>query len=325
MARSPEQHRPGDRPADRRRGAIFVEFALVLLVLYIVLFGALELGRAVFGAQLVQDAARVAARELALVALPPQATFEEALADPEVLARIYNDDYLVIDLDAVGDLDSFFATLPLVNQMLRPLMIVDAGEPAAASAMERAGGGQNLLRYPGALLADPGSLTGYTVQIPRVVARGDDGVETIEWVPVLEEIKPDGAAHGPFGILPVAGGNPNRGVVALRVNYPFQAAALSGFQANPDDERGKNMKLMIEAQDGAVSQLNAPLGGASLLGDDSPAGVYAGPFGLGRQQALLKTLRPFRKLISGQAVFRREVFAPVPFPSEVDPIEPTER
>lgn len=298
------------------RGAVFLEFALVLLVLYLTLFGALELGRAIFGGQLVQDTARVAARELALMPLPPEITFEEALEDPRVKARIYDDDYLVIDLDAVGDLDDFFAGLPLVNQMLRPLMIVD-----------RLGGddqnGQTLLRYPGALLSDPESKTGFTVQIPRVVSRTDSGVESIHWIPVLEEVKAKDAAQGAFSILASEGGNVARGVVVLRVNYPYQSAALSGFQANPDADRGKNMSRYIEAQDGAVTQLSPPLGGASLLGNDSPAGTYAGPFGLGRQLALIRTLRPYRKLISGQAIFRREVFdslAGVPVPDEDEPI-----
>lgn len=279
------------------RGAVLLEFALVLLLLYVVLFGALELGRAILGAQVVQDAARVAARELALASLPPDATFEDALQDPFVQRHVYDDDFLVIDLGQVEDLDSFFESLPIVNQMLRPLMFVDAGD---------SGSGRKLLRYPGALLADPTKKSGFTVQIPRVVARDDDGVETIEWVEVLEEIRADGEDQGPFS---TAAASPLRGVVALRVNYPYQAAALSGFRTDEVDPDGANLGNPILAADGSVTELNHPVGGASLVHDSAPAGVYAGPYGLGRQQALLKTLRPFRKLISAQAVFRREVFA----------------
>ena len=297
------QPRPEANTAKREAGAIFLEFALVLLVLYILLFGALELGRAIFGGQLVQDAARVAARELALVPLPPEATFDEALQDPRVRSQVYDPDYLVVDLAAVsGDLDDFFAGLPLVNQMLRPLMIVDSFDDSGGGAQRR------LLRYPGALLSDSGSVTGYTVQIPKVVSRDGDGVETIVWIPVVEEVKPASQLEGPFSILPSGDLNLPRGVVALRINYPYQAAALSGFRSSPDGPFEKNMNLYIEARDSQVVALNSPLDGASVLADDAPAGVYAGPYGLGRQLAIIRTLRPFRKLISAQAVFRREVF-----------------
>jgi hypothetical protein len=41
--------------------------------------------------------------------------------------------------------------------------------------------------------------------------------------------------------------------------------------------------------------------------------LSSGPKGRGQQYAWLKTVRPFRKVLSGQAVFRRELFtAPVP-------------
>jgi len=37
-------------------------------------------------------------------------------------------------------------------------------------------------------------------------------------------------------------------------------------------------------------------------------GPYAGTFGLGRQLALAgRTVRPFRKVVSAQAIYRREV------------------
>ncbi len=36
-------------------------------------------------------------------------------------------------------------------------------------------------------------------------------------------------------------------------------------------------------------------------------GIYAGNFGLGRQYALAKTVRPYRSLLQAQAIFRREV------------------
>ena len=63
----------------------------------------------------------------------------------------------------------------------------------------------------------------------------------------------------------------------------------------------------ILADDGGVQQTNDAPGG--LLGDDDTVGPYAGAFGLGRQLALAgNVVRPFRKLVSAQAIFRREVF-----------------
>ena len=42
------------------RGAALIEFALVSVVLYLMLAGAIEFGRLMFGANVLQDAARVA-------------------------------------------------------------------------------------------------------------------------------------------------------------------------------------------------------------------------------------------------------------------------
>ena len=64
--------------------------------------------------------------------------------------------------------------------------------------------------------------------------------------------------------------------------------------------KGNRAKL-----DALVQQMNSAPG--TLL-DDGAVGPYAGPYGLGRQLALAgRTLRPFRKLISAQAIYRREV------------------
>lgn len=104
--------------------------------------------------------------------------------------------------------------------------------------------------------------------------------------------------------------HPNRGLAAVRVNYPYQAAALSAFQTAPPidgDPLPPNWSRIITADDGAVQQNNAPPG--ELAGDPGGIGPYAGPFGLGRQLAFAgRTVRPFRRLVSAQAVFRREVF-----------------
>ena len=279
---------------------MLVEFSLVALVLYLLLAASIEFGRAIFDAQAAADAARVAARELALTPLPAGATFDDALADPTVKARIFDPDLLVVDLDAFPPgtaLDQVFAAMPIVNRMLRPLMIEER--------VTIAGGDRNLLRYPGALLTSATSPTGLTVAIPEVVARANDGTETIRWLSVLEEIRPDPAdpLSGPFSVLSTG---PDQGLVALRVNVPFQAAALSGYMHQGGGTFDPNGTNVIVANDAGVAQVNAAPGG--LVDADSSSPVYSGPFGLGQQLALGKTVRPFRKLVSAQSIYRREVF-----------------
>ena len=279
----PEESRFAPRSSARsRRGAALIEFGLVSLLLYVLLVGGIELGRLMFAAQALQDAARVAAREMSVLPLPADATFAEALA------QVYDPNGLVLDIDD-PDFETNLLNLPIVNQALRPLMIVDD--------VEVGGVRRRLLRYPGALLSGAGGLT---VGIPRVVSRGAGGEETIEWVPVIEEI-PCGVGL-PFSLespCPQAGG------VAVVINYPFQSAGLSGFRANPAGPFEPNADSRIVAGDGSVTETNtAP--GAPVNGEDT--GPYAGPYGLGRQYAFAgQTLRPFRRLISAQAIFRREV------------------
>jgi TadE-like protein len=269
------------------RGQALVEFALIALVFYFLVAGFVDIGRMIFTAQALQDAARVAAREFALTPLPASSTFEQALQDPGVLERVFDPKLLVIDLDAhpSGDpLNAYLATLPLVNQALRPLMIVDHSN------------GKNLLRYPGALLSDPSTPSGFTVGIPSVTTRGADGVETIAWIPVIEEARP-----GSFSL----GAGLATGVVALRINFPFQAALLSGFQGNSAVTLAPNIDNVIVANDAGVSAPATAPGG--LLPDSDP-GLYAGKYGLGRQLAFGgKEVRPYRKLLAGEAIFRREV------------------
>jgi TadE-like protein len=319
-----------------QRGAALIEFALVSLVLYLLLAGAIEFGRLLFGANALQDAARVAARELAVAPLRANVTFDYALscdpaADANCLAdlrrRVFDPSCLVVDLSdpaVAGDLDGFFAALPIVNKALRTLMITEPSQP-------------NLMRYPGALLVDDtgaacsatgpngaAAPTGFTVGIPFIESRDAAGVETIRWVPVVQEIRAaqdaDCPSRGPFSLiyLPAlddcgalgADPMPNRGLAAVRINYPYQAAMLSGFQPRPPtdtDPLPPNLSNVIGADDGGVQQINAAPGG--LVDDSGAVGAYAGPFGLGRQLALAgKTVRPFRRLISAQAIFRREVF-----------------
>ena len=325
----------GDTPPRGQRGAALVEFALVSMVLYLMLAGTIEFGRLMFDANALQDVARVAARELALAPIKANATFEYALTcDPasdaancllDLKARVFDPACLVVDLNdpAVAlDPDGYFAAMPVVNRAMRTLMITEPARP-------------NILRYAGALMTDDtgaacsamgpngqAAPTGLTVGIPLVEARDAGGAETIRWVPVVEEIRAARdaicPARGPFSLLYVPATDecgaldvdpaPDRGLAAVRINYPYQAATLSGFQSAPPgdvDTIQPNIGNFITADDEAVQSLNDPPGGAL---DDGAIGAYAGQYGLGRQLALAgRTLRPFRKLISAQAIYRREV------------------
>lgn len=332
-----------------QRGAVLVEFALMALVLFLILAAVMDFGRLFLNAQAVQDAARVAARELALMPLPACWTLDMALGvvDPDpmvcptttdpalviqaVQRQIFDERLLVIDTTGMtqDQMDTCLGELPVVNKALLPVMM---SEQLTVGDSDRI-----FLRYPGALLqgAPPADLTGvYTdcnavdgffVGIPEVTSRAGSA-ETIRWLPVLEEIIQNPAdvdvngnpLSGSFDVTPRT--NPDtmlpyiRGVAAIRVNFPFQGALLSGFRAatpTADDPLPPNIGNVIPANDGVTEENGVPHGGAipaTALPEGQAGSVYAGPYGLGRQIAFVQEVRPFRKLFSAQAIFRREVF-----------------
>ncbi len=296
---------------------MLVEFALVALILYVLLAAIVEMGRAYVLARGAEQAASVAARELALLPLPASMTFDEALAEPLVRERVYDPAWLVIDvgtqvpdvdgIPGVGplDIDAFFAVLPVVNRALRPLMVrgtVELGQGL---------GTRDLIRYPGALLLDPDAPpggSGLTVGIPQVVQRGANGEETIVWRSVLEEVRADplnpaSPADSPFSAL-----SPDGGLVAVRVHVPFQAATLASYRSGPAGPFSPNLQSPNVAQDGAVTVADlSPDAPGELLADLAPGGAYGGPYGLGRLVALGVEVRPFRRLFAAQSIQRREL------------------
>ena len=308
----------------RQRGQALVEFALIALIFFLILAAILDLGRMVFMSQAAQDAARIAARELALMPLPADMTLAQALQDPTVQQQIFDERLLVIDSTgmAQADLDKCLAELPVVNKALFPVMITDL--------VTVGGTDHTFLRYPGALLQGDAAPSigvykdckadqGFLVGIPEVIDRPAGKGEKIRWVPILSEIlqNPADANSAPFKLTPAinpATGTPylQSGLAAIRINLPFQAAMLTGFRSTAptaEDPLPPNINNSIVADDSTVDDTtNAPPNGGATLGLDQPSGVYAGPYGLGRQFALLKTVRPYRKLLAAQAIFRREVF-----------------
>jgi TadE-like protein len=292
------------RKCGKRPGAVLIEFALISLALMLLLGLLLDFSRAFHGSQVLQQAADVAARELARTPLPASYTFEDALFDPKGLSngvvrqKIYDENFLVIDLDNFAQqgftrIDQL--PLPLVNQQLLPLMIYEH-DPNT---------GHNLVRYPGAV-PNPTPSSSYPYQYVIYLVSYQNGAEVIDpnnTVPVVEEIRgnPKDPTTGSFSLTSSA---PNPGYVQLRINYPFQAAAISNYQGNApvqqEDQHGRitGDRPVIQASDGVAG-----------LEQSNPLLLYSGPEGLGQQYAWAKIVRPYRKVLGGQAIARRELFS----------------
>ncbi len=280
-------------------GAVLVEFGLIALVLYLLLGALLSFGTMIQAGQVAQDVARLAARELALTALPASMTFEDAL--DATSATIFDPNQLVVDLDALDasgiEIDEYFASMPLVNRALRPVFVFDR-------VLER-----RVLRFPGAVLMSPQTTAfnaGLTVGVPQVVARVEGGGEQIRWLPIVEEIRPNAAnpLSGPFS---AAATGADRGLVALRVNIPSIASALASYDAPtewpPTPNAGQaHLAGPVTTIAGSAPPYGTPFTEAVSLG------VLGGEQGLGEMGALTTIVRPFRRVFVGQALFRREVF-----------------
>lgn len=295
--------------ASPRRGSVLVEFSLVAFVLYLLMVVVLDLGRGSLAVQTTQGAVDVLAQELARAPIDATSSFEEALATSYVKERIYDPTKLVVKVSECGttqqEIDDYFARLPLVNQMLRPLMFRDTlfTDPPV-----------EVFRYPGAVVkvvGAPGDT--YTVLVPIVDSRstssGSFGVETIHCVPVVEEVLPSDDLESHFSII---ASSPFAGLVNVRINYPFQASAMSAFDP---DAYPSGPASAFGADDGSVqdqglsgdfSYVNPP--------DSGPSGPNSGRYGLGSHYAFLKKVRPYRKVISVQAAARREVIFGPPGP-----------
>ena len=294
----------------RERGAALAEFAILALLVWVLLAGTLELGRAFAAQHVLQNAARVAARELSLRELNAELPFE---GDGGALKEIFDPGLLVLDenllqscggysLDAAG-IDAFFDSRPdpeklLLNRLLRPLMIYDEVDGVA------------MLRYPGTLLRREAGGTNceagsaYGVAIP--VLDPNDESRIADWLPVVQPITPPGT--GPYG-FPISEG----GWAALRIHYPFQSAALASWRdtgaRTPD---GEPLRSPVEA---AVTGEGPDFDGLRLapdLGEPTWGGgvvrPYSGTYGLGSMRVLGRDVRPWRRIISAEGAFRRELF-----------------
>ncbi|MGA2063572.1 MAG: TadE family protein [Thermoguttaceae bacterium] len=300
-----------------------VEFAVVCLVVYMLLAAILTFGQLFYSAQTLQQAADVAAREISRTPLLATANLMDVLysSNPSdysngpstVRTALFDPQYLQFDLTAgvpAGQsVLNVVQTWPIINQMLYPAMIVQPGHQVYGGNAEH-----EYLWYPGAVPCTDSANPNRTVYcVARVDGRQPDGAETITWVPVIEEITP-----GAFSVASTQGG-----LVSLRINYGYQSATMSAFpppEAWPPEPNGPAWG----ARDSEVtvnSSNYTPITGTAPWHDVSP---YSGPYGLGKQAAWAgwqrtdpvppppsqwpPAVRPYRSLISAQAIYRREVF-----------------
>ncbi len=283
----------------RHRGAALVEFAILAFVLYFIIAAVFTFGRALFVAQALQQTTDLFAHELARTPLPPTDTLAQALADPSVQQHLFNEADLQIDItswvkdDGGQSLDEYLASpgatadgaVPIINRLLAPLMIVDARSD-----------GKTYLWYPGAVQDADGH---YYVQVLK-----GNGTGAPLKVPVVEAMG-EGTAQSPdpFAVT-VNDGVVSGGLAGVRLNYPFQSASLSAMTyTTPGGGTPQGIPVGVTGVKNSYIQTNeAPDYGATR------GGLYGGPDHLGQQQVAGMTVRPFQRMISAQAVYRREVF-----------------
>jgi len=311
----------------RRQGSALVEFALLAFVVWLILAGVLELGRAFSAQQILQHAARTIAREMALLELPHDASFDEALRS------VLDTRFLVIDSSLlarcgkplfgepgheVGVEELFVERTPIGNRLLRPLMIHD--EVA----------GRRMIRYPGAVLARTDGVSAsspcsegsvFTVGLAELDRAGGE----VRWQAVASPEPAPGDPDARPGRDDFALGA--GGWAGVRVRYPFQSAALIATRETGvvDPATGRMTRTLVDAEgdaafvDSGLEALDATLLSPSADGDDSPIGsvqAYAGRRGLGQLASLpdaagrARSVRPYRRLLSATAGFRRETFLP---------------
>lgn len=288
-----------NRNGYQRRGQALIEMAFLIPMLVVIIGATISFGLFFFQANVLQQAVDVGAQEISR--FPFTATGELGLgnldvdpSDTRVLMnddvfkqQIYNEELLVLDPDEdVSD-------LPLINRLLVPLMILDSIN------------GEDVRRYPGAIVTNTNG--NRTVLIPIVGYDPVTGAESLlQWVAPVEEISNE-RGNRPFSLEAT---DPSQsfvpGMVALRINYPAQSTTLI-------NRTGDEGQVIIDADDASLSDGDTGSNYALVVPAESGVAnttIYSGRFGLGRQAALLRTagVRPYRKVLSAQAIYRREVF-----------------
>ena len=282
--------------------------AILIPMLVLIIGATISFGLFFFQANVLQQAVDVGAQEISRFPFKPNGVLglgdldvdpndPDVLMNDDVLPRsfkkqIFDEKHLVIH-DSEWASSSFreFAdqNLPLLNRLLVPVMIRD---PSFAGGVTR---------FPGAVVTNAAGEE--TVLIPLIGYDPNTGAESlIKWVAPVEEIRPSSGV-GPYK-LDVD--TPFSAMVALRINFPAQSTTLV-------NRTGNMGQIIIEADDASISAGNTGSNYSLVVNNETgPAdtSIYSGRFGLGRQAALLRSagVRPYRKVLSVQAIYRREVF-----------------
>ena len=294
----------------QRSGQALIEFAFLLPLLVILIGATLSFGLFFFQANTLQQGVDVAAQEISRMPFAPTAELglgdlsaanTAVMYDSNFQSQIYDEQFLVIHdsewaagTTANGDYRAYVDTLPLLNRLLATVMVRDATF------------GAGVTRFPGAIVAN--SITGEETVLVPIIGYNADGTETlVEWVAPVEEIRP-GGGQGPFSLTATnSAASFVPGMVALRINYPAQSTTL----VNRTGDRGQ---VIIRADDSSLGGDGDTGSNYSLVvgAESGPADttINSGRYGLGRQAALFEAngIRPYRKVMSVQAIYRREVF-----------------
>lgn len=282
--------------------------AFLIPLLVIIIGATISFGLFFYQANVLQQAVDVGAQEISRMPFSPTAELglgdlnadtTTVMYDPDFQLQIYDERYLVIpDSDWDSTYDRFYDyvdTLPLLNRLLAQVMVRDESYA------------DGVWRYPGAIVTN--ELTGEdTVLIPLVEYDSATGTELIdEWVAPVEEIRP-GDGQGPFSVTAANDDAASfvPGMVALRINYPAQSTTLV-------NRVGKSGEIIVDADDASLADGDTGSNYSLVVPEETgPADttIHSGRYGLGRQAALLREagVRPYRKVMSVQAIYRREVF-----------------
>lgn len=310
-------------PIKNRTGQALVEMAFLTPMLVIIIGATISFGLFFYQANVLQQAVDVAAMEISRMPLPATASLglgdleaatDTVMYDAKFRNQIYDERHLIIH-DSEWDADTLYNesllayidTLPLLNRLLAQVMVRD-----------KTYGDDGVWRYPGAIVINSASGV-ETVLIPIVEYGGDGSELSVQWVAPVEEIRIDHdedsstPSVGPFSLVkPMGFANPDvearftPGMVALRINYPAQSTTLI-------NRVGDQGQIIVEANDSSIADGDTGANYSLVVADETgPADttIHSGRYGLGRQAALLREsgVRPYRKVLSVQAIYRREVF-----------------
>lgn len=325
-----------------RSGQALLEFVFLTPVIIILVGATITFGLFFFQANVLQQAVDVAAQEISRAAYPPNQvlglgqidqcdTSQFVCQDPSFKETIYDEQYLVIHDNEWGsgtafggNFRAFADSLPLLNRLLIPVMIRD----------------NQMTRYPGTIVQNAEGEE--TVLIPLVEYRVSGSPSTgsgqfagemlaagetiVEWVSPIEEIRVDhdGDAStprtGPYALDSSDDATLTSfqsGMVALRINYPAQSTTLlnrANLDTSSDDTLGNYIVIVgdTQLQAGATTgcySISSPSARISPATNEAGSNPNAGEYGLGELVALTRIIRPYRKVLTAQAIYRREVFS----------------